>query len=149
MANNPYKIFDVDKSIEKEGILVNYGDFRFKLARAGGSNQEFRKLLQAKLKPYRHQMDNDTMDEKVSEVIVREVYARTVVLGWETKVSDEPSPDGTWEPWLETPTGKTPFSVDACIKVLTDLPELFKDIQSMAGKAAHYRKGEEDADAKN
>jgi hypothetical protein len=137
------------KGIEKEGILVNYGDFRFKIARAGGSNQDFRRLLQAKLKPFRHQMDNDTMDEKASEAIVREVYARTIVLGWETKVSEDPSPEGTWEPWLETPDGKTKFSVEACIKVLTDLPELFKDIQSMASKAAHYRKAEEEADTGN
>jgi hypothetical protein len=128
---------------------VNYGDFRFRLARAGGSNHAFKKLLQAKLKPYRHQMDNETMDEKVSEAILREVYAHTVVLGWESKVSDDPTPDGTWEAWLETPNGKTPFSPEACVKVLTDLPELFRDIQSMANKAANYRKLEQEEDAKN
>lgn len=145
---SPYTMFAVDKQTEQEGILVNYGDFRFRIARAGGGNQRFRRLLQAKLKPYRHQLDNDTMDEKVSEAVFRECYAEAVVLGWESKVVDA---DGTerWEPWLETPEGRVPYSTDACVRVLTDLPELFRDLQTMAGKAAHFRKVEEEEDAKN
>ena len=63
---NPYKLFGSDKDVEQKGVLVNYGDFRLRIARAGGSNQRFRRLLQAKLKPFRHQIDNDTMDEQVS-----------------------------------------------------------------------------------
>jgi len=145
---NAYKMFDVDKKVEQDGILLNYGDFRFRIARAGGSNQRFRKLLQAKLKPYRHQLDNDTMDEQVSELLFRECYAEAVVLGWESKVV---AADGTetWVPTLETPAGKLPYSVANCVQVLTDLPELFRDLQSMSSKAANFRRFEEEEDAKN
>ena len=144
---NAYKAFGLNKGLEQDGILINYGDFRIKIARAGGGNQRFRRLLQAKLKPYRHQMDNDTLDEKVSEAIFLECYAEAVVLGWETKVTKDGKE--TWEPTLETPTGKLPYSAENCVKVLTDLPELFRDLQAMAGKAANFRNVEDDADAKN
>lgn len=146
---NPYQMFAVDKRTEQEGIFVNYGDFRLRIARAGGSNQRFRRLLQAKLKPYRHQLDNETMDDAVSELLFRECYAEAVVQGWETKVVAE---DGTekWEPWLETPDNpRLPFTVENCVKVLTDLPDMFRDLQAVAGKAAHFRRIEEDEDVKN
>jgi len=148
MAGNLYKMFGVDKKTEQEGVLVVYGDFRLLIARAGGANQKFRRLLQAKLKPYRHQLDNDTMDEKVSEQLLIQAYAEAVILGWESKVEAE---DGTvtWAPWLATPDGNLPFTVENCVKVLTDLPEFFKDIQQLSSKAALYRKAEEEADAKN
>ena len=146
---NPYKMFQTNRDAEKEGILVNYGDFRFKVARAGGGNSRFRKLLQAKLKPYRHQLDNETMDEQVSEQLMREAFAETVVVGWESKVTDEATGLSRWEPWLDTPDGRLEFSVENCVKVLTDLPDLFRDLQQVANKVALYRKTEEDEDAKN
>ena len=146
--SSPYKMFSSDKDVEQQGVLVNYGDFRLRIARAGGNNHRFRRLLQAKMKPYRHQLVNDTMDDQVSEQVVREVYAEAVILGWETKVVGKDGKEA-WEPWLETPDGKLPYSVPSCIKVLTDLPDLFRDIQQVAGKVALFRKAEEESDAKN
>ena len=70
-----YKAFGSDKSLELDGILLNFGDFRFRVARAGGTNHAFRRMLQARLKPYRFQMDNDTMDDSVSESVMRQCYA--------------------------------------------------------------------------
>lgn len=143
-----YQMFQSDKDAEREGVFINYGAFRIRVARAGGSNQRFRRLMQAKLKPYRHQLDNETMDEGVSEQLLREAYAEAVVLGWESKVTGD---DGVerWEPWLDTPDGKLEYSVANCVKVLTDLPELFRDLQQVSSKVALYRKSEEEADAKN
>lgn len=148
MAKNPYTMFDVDKGAEQEGINVNYGDFRIRVARAGGGNHRFRRLLQAKLKPYRHQMDTDTMDEGVSEQLLREAYAEAVVLGWESKVTGEDGVD-RWEPWLETPDGKLEYTPANCVKVLTDLPELFRDLQQVSSKVSLFRKAQEEEDAKN
>lgn len=144
-----YKTFSLDENLEQSGILINYGDVRFRIARAGGSNNKFRRLLQGKLKPYRRQIDNDTMDDSVSERLLLEVYAESVILGWETKVVAE---DGSekWEPWVEGPGGEhLDFTRDNCIRVLADLPELFRDIRSMADKAANFRKEEEEEDLKN
>jgi hypothetical protein len=142
-----YKLFNVNQQAEQAGVLMNYGDFRLRIARAGGSNAKFRRLLTAKLKPYRHQLDNDTMDDNVSEQLLKEAYAEVVILGWESRVVK----DGveTWEPWLDTPHGKLKYSADNCIKVLNDLPELFRDIQSMASKVATFRADEEEEAVKN
>lgn len=144
MTSSVFAMFDVDKDIEKGGILLNYGDFRFRIARSGGSNQKYKKLLQARLKPYRHQIDNDTMDEAVSEQIIREVFAATVLLGWESK-----NENGEWEPWLDIKGEKVPYSPEAGAELLTELPEFFREIQSMSGKAANFRKFEEEEDLKN
>lgn len=146
--SNVYTMFQTNKSTEQDGVLVTYGDTRFRVARAGGSNQRFRKLLQAKMKPYRHQLDNETMDERVSEQLMREAFAEAVVLGWETRVEAD---DGTerWEPWLDSPDGQLEFSPANCVKVLTDLPDLFRDLQKLANNVSLFRKAEEEEDAKN
>jgi len=145
---NVYTMFGTDKSTEQEGLLIQYTDVRFRIARAGGSNQRFRKLLQAKLKPYRHQLDNDTMDDRMSEQLMREAVAEAVLLGWETRVVAE---DGTerWEPWLETPDGKLEYTPANGVRVFTDLPELFREIQKASNNVSLFRKAEEEADAKN
>lgn len=141
---SPYKLFAVDKGLEQEGVYLTYGDFRIKIARAGGSNERYRRLIQAKLKPHRYQIDTDTLPEGVAEDVQREAYASAVVLGWETK-----SDTGEWEPVLETPEGKIPYSVDACVKLFKDLPDLFNDVRNAATKVSTFRKAEEEADAKN
>ena len=41
------------------------------------------------------------------------------------------------------------FSKDACIKLFTDLPELFATVQEQAERAMAFQKQEEEADTKN
>ena len=80
---NLYKTYKASDDMEKQGIDLQYGaDCKIRIARAGGSNSRFVKLLGDKLKPYRRQIDNGTMDDKVAEKIMAEVYADTVILGW-------------------------------------------------------------------
>jgi len=64
-----------------------------------------------------------------------EVYAETVLLGW-TGVADE---NGT----------PLPFTKENCVKLLTDLPDLFRDIQEQAQRVANFRAADLEADAKN
>lgn len=136
-----YKQFKTDANLEKEGILLELGQtddgkpIAFRIARAGGGNVAFAKVMEAKMKPYRRQLQTDTLDPKVAERILREVYAEAVILGWEN-VQDE---DGN----------EMEFSVENCIKLLTDLPELYLEIQQSSQKTALYRQMVREADAKN
>jgi hypothetical protein len=144
-----YQTFSTDENLEQSGILLSYGDIRIRIARAGGRNHRFRKLLQTRLKPYRRQMDTDTMAEETSEQILLGVYAETVILGWETRVVADDGTE-TWEPWIEGRDGeRLDFTRDNCIRVLGDLPELFRDIRSMADKATNFKQEEEEEDVKN
>lgn len=133
---NLYKTYKTTDTMEKDGIDLQYGpDCRIRIARAGGSNQRFGKLLGDKLKPYRRQIDNGTMDDAVAAKIMAEVYAETVILGW-TGVEDS---DGN----------KLDFNRETCTNLLIDLPELFRDIQEQAQKVSNFRAEEREEDTKN
>lgn len=141
-----YTMFDVDESMEKDGIEVDYGDVRFRIARAGGSNKQFRKLFQDLTKPYKHQLQNDQMSEETSNQIMAKVYAKAVIQRVDAKEED-----GKWAiGFLPLRDGElVPDSVEARETLLLDLKELFADLQTMAGTAANYRKFEDEEDEGN
>lgn len=136
-----YKQFQTDNALEKDGILLQYGTnskgnpICIRIARAGGANHQYVKRMEAKVKPYRRQIQNETIEKALLENIVKDVFAECVVLGWEN-VEDE--------------TGKElPFTKDNCIKLFTDLPDLFLDVQEQAQRAALFRQEIRENDAKN
>lgn len=155
--SNLYKMFASDEAMEKAGVILNYGGVRFQIARAGGANRKFAEVFKEKAKPFRYAIDHGQMNEEDSNRLMAEVYAETVVLGWDSVVKNEngnPVVDGKGKPKLqkkiEDKDGKLmSFSIENCTQLLCDLPELFRDIQGMAGKAENFRKDEEAEDAGN
>ena len=132
-----YDLFATDPKAEaEEGLVLDYGGFgRITIRRAGGANKAFARALESRLRPYRRQMQAGTLDEAVAERLLAEVYAETVLLGW----------DGI--------TGRDgqdiAFTPQAAAQLLTDLPELFRDVQEQAQKAANFRAAELADSAKN
>jgi len=139
-----YSQFATDQGLEKNGVVLDYGNFRVTIARAGGSNKKFSRLLERKTKPYRRQIQNDSMDDVVAERILREVYAESIIQNWETLEGDK------WKKGIESPDGKIlPFCNNNIFDTLTNLPELFADIQTQASKAALFKQTTQEDDAKN
>lgn len=136
-----YTQFETDREIEKTGIVLDYGfnskkqPIQIRIARAGGANERYSKLLELRTKPYRRQIQNETLENAVAEKITKEVYAQTVVLGW-TGVEDR---DGN----------EMPFTQENCVKIFTDLPDLWSDVQSQSTRASLFRAEILEADAKN
>lgn len=138
-----YQTFDTSKDLEKTGIFLQYGfaegdlekPIRILIARAGGSNTKFARVLEAKTKPHRRAIQTETLDAKLAESIFMDVYADTVILGWENVQGK----DGTY---LE-------FNRSNVIQVLIDLPDLYTDIREQAQKAALFRNVTLEIDAKN
>lgn len=153
-----YKQFQSDPKLEKEGILLEYGindrvlaalladgmakeeaetkaAICIRIARAGGANVQFSKRMEIVVKPYRRQIQTETIETKQVEKLVRQVYAETVVLGWEN---------------VDDKTGKPlEFTVVNCVQVFNDLPDLFLDLQEQAQRAALFRAEVREADAGN
>lgn len=136
-----YEQFATDKSFEKQGIVLEYGTnkdgkpIRIRIARAGGSNQKFAKVLERETKPYRRQLQNETLDEEIGTAVQRRVYARAVILGWEN---------------VEDLNGQPlAFNEENIIKLLTDLPDLFADIREQASKSALFRAEALEVESKN
>lgn len=136
-----YDQFKTDLSLEKEGIVINYGqnskgeNIDIKIARAGGHNTKFAKTAEQVLKPYRRQIANETADRDAMELAMRTIYARSVVIGW-AGVEDE--------------NGKPlEFTEANCIKLFTDLPDLFSDLREQAEKQALFRRVDLEDESKN
>lgn len=156
MSGFLYKTFEMDSDLEREGITVNYGTVKFLIARAGGRNKAFKDLFKTKAAKHRTQLDNDTMSDDMADRIMAESYAETIVLGWWTRKENESGDpilkkgEEQWDDVIENAKGKrVKFSVDQCVRIFLELPDLFQSIQSYATKAANYRKEEEAADEGN
>lgn len=134
-----YSQFKTDANLESGGVVFDYGDFRVTLARAGGANKRYAKVLEKKTRPYRRAIDTETLAPEIARKIMAEVFAETIVLNWEVRKVDEKGKE-TWSKGIEGPDGNTiPFSVPNLISTFENLPELFLDIQAQANKSSIYR----------
>lgn len=136
-----YDQFETDNKKESEGIILNYGKnskgdpIDIRIARAGGANAKFARVAEVVMRPYRRHIANESIDINVVEDLLRKVYAKSVVLGW-SGVEDRDGND-------------LPFTEDNVVKILTDLPDLFKDIRDMAEKQALFKRDALEKEAKN
>lgn len=128
----PYSQYNTDQTLELDGVWLNYGDFRVRVARAGGANQKYQAELAAAMRPYRRQVNSGNMDESVARRILLEVFCRTVILDWDSEefgAGKIPGPEG--EP--------LPFNQHNVQQVMTDLPDLFDDLRQASQEVANFR----------
>ena len=126
-----YNTFGTNKDLERDGITLDYGlnskdqPIEIRIARAGGANVKFAKILQQKMEPHKRAIANDRFDQKIAEKLLMETYAQGVVLGW-SGVEDREG-------------NELAFNFENVMKVFSDLPDLFLDIQQQSQKAALFR----------
>jgi hypothetical protein len=131
-----YKKFKTSETAESEGVELDYGESgRIRIARAGGSNKAYLRAIERINRKYKRQLQLDIMDDAVVRAMMVEVYADTVVLGWEGVCGEDGQP--------------LKFTRDNVVKVFTDLPELFKDVFEMANNIALFKTSIDEAEAKN
>lgn len=130
-----YKSFKTDQKAEQEGIILDYGDFRVTVSRAGGSNKKYLQLLETRVRPFQRAIQAGTFDNERSQELLKDVYASTVIRDWEVKVGTE------WQQGIENPDGGPPlvFSRENILLTFNNLPDLFADIMEQAGKAVLFR----------
>ena len=136
-----YDTYGTDAELEVSGIWLDYGlndkkkNIRFRVARAGGANSRFNKMIEVSTRPYRTQIQDDNLPSEISDPIVLEAFASTVILGWEG-VTDKKGKD------LE-------FTKENVIKLFTDLPDLWTDVRTQAAKMSNYLAAQTKADLGN
>lgn len=129
-----YDKFKTDENREVNGIILDYGDFRVRVARAGGQNKRYAKVLEAKSRPYQRAIQTETINFELQLSILREVYAESVILKWETLVG------GDWKEGIEGEDGKLlPVTVPNLVATFEALPDLFSDIRAQADRQALFR----------
>lgn len=153
-----FNSYQTNRNLEKDGISYTPDSSTLIiLARAGGTNVRFAKVLEAKSKPYRRQIDAGTLDPKIDRLMMAEVFAETVVKSWETLVNDkllhgiEASPDakdGMYSCAIDK-NGLVPYNNQNVVATLLMLPDLLQDIQREANRVSNYLKGDREDDGKN
>lgn len=152
-----YKQLKTDPSLEKKGVEVTYGTFRVTLARAGGANKTYERLLETRTQPHRRAMKTETMDNSVALDVMRGIYADSIILHWESQDHDgnwvvgieaaPPVVDGV--PKMDAPIQILPYTRENVITAMETLPELLLWFQEDANKLALYRVQYLEEDSKN
>lgn len=128
-------LFGTNADFEKNGITIDYGDFEIKIARAGGANKRFNRILRVKAQPFQRAIQTQTLDDERSNRLMYEVYAASVILGWTGVTDDE---------------GKTiSFTYENCIALFEKYPDLFADIQEQAQNIRLFKEEIREEDGKN
>lgn len=141
-----YDTFSTDEDLEVNGVWIDYGDFRVKIASAGTNNKAFEKYAEKKFKPVRKMIDLGTLGNKQAMRIMADVYAHTVIKDWETK--DE---EGEWQTGIESPDSEDLLAVTAenVMKTLLSLPRLHLDLQEQANALVNFRRAEMENESGN
>lgn len=127
-------MFGTDAKTEREGVWLDFGEFQVRAARAGGANKKYQRTLEEIGRPHRRAMQLDLMDNDLAIDILRQVYARSVITGWQTKINDE-FVDG-----IDDGDGSVkPMSEENILAIFRELPDLFDSIQADASSIALYR----------
>jgi len=166
-----YSQFATDTNLERAGIDLDYGEFRVRIARAGGSNKRYARVLETKMKPHRRALQAETLDPKRAERLLVESYAEGVILEWAVSVvadakgapkeplvlasahlkkTGKEAPNTVFVKGIESPTGDVlAFTVENVVDTLIALPDLFTDIREQASKAGLFREQALEEDAGN
>ena len=139
--SNIFEAYSTDSKLEQSGIPVSFGENgTFYVARAGGENSRFQTCMLKTMAPYRRQLelkaknpDKQTLD--LLRKLQIEVYADSIVLGWDEKVCGR---DGN----------PLPFNRDNCVMLLTALPVVFDEIVDKSSNWGSFQ-ADLEADAKN
>lgn len=128
---NAYAKFETNRELESEGRIIDYYDdegkiaFSFRVARMGPANKRWLKKFDRLSKPHRRAAQVGALSpEKGREIMVKSL-AGTVVLDWRNVEDRDGNP--------------LPFSEENCIKLLTDLPDLYADLVEQAQTAELYK----------
>ena len=96
-----YETFKTNEELEaQKGVVLDFTHFRVTILRAGGANKKYAKALDRKTKPLRRVIQNEQLDNDTANNLLRQLYAETVVVNWETNV------DGEWVQGIEGPDGE-------------------------------------------
>lgn len=128
---NLFKTFKTNSTLESDGIWLEYGQnskgqpIRIRIARAGGSNVRFAKVMERLTRPHKKSLELGVLDNAVAQKLFQDGYAEAVVLDWEGVEDENDQP--------------IPFSKEAVVKLFQDLPDLFRDIKEQADNSMLFR----------
>ena len=140
-----YQTYKTDKKFETEGIWLDYGTTRIRIARAGRANKKFSKRFNQLIKPFKKALQHESLDTDTADDVMRQVYSEVIILAWETKLN------GKWKSGIEAENDKKllDFNKENVQMTLKNLPDLFTDLQEASQKMSLFRQDVLEEDSKN
>jgi hypothetical protein len=126
MSKSLYELFETDEKIEKDGVKLKFGPASFHVRRAGGANRAFNAAFEEKTRMTQSRLQMAALSEEESEKILMDVYAETVVIGWDGVTDRKGSP-------LE-------FTKENFMQVMKDLPVVWRALRTEAANHENFLK---------
>ena len=146
-----FEMFDSDTDMETKGIWADYGEFRVRIARAGGANKVYQQYIEKKLKPYRRMAQQGTpIPEAKSRALLADIFAKTIILDWEIADGENEDTSTIWKQGIHARDGSVlEFNEANVLLTLKALPNLLMDLQDTASSVTLFAKEDLEEDAKN
>lgn len=138
-------LFDRETDPEKErnGVPLDFGDYRVTLRRQGGANERYEQELEKETKPFRAALRAGCLAKSKEEELVFRAFARTCVARWETLVN------GAFVDGIDMRGKLVPCNEDSLVAVFKALPGVFLDLREAARGEQLFRKEQQEDDAGN
>ena len=153
-----YDFYQTDPQAVKEGVWLDYPTFSIKVTKAGPENKKFKASMSKWIKPYSALLSaGKDLPEKTDRLITAKIYAESVILDWrgERQINEEGEEvlDENGEPVCAPFVGRDgqplEFTFQNVVKVMTDLPDLLRDVVAQSQQQALFTKAETEIEAKN
>lgn len=120
-----YKVFQTSENLEKnKGITLDYGEFSFQILRAGNKNKKYNIIAKKLSKKYKRQIEADTINDQAGRKLLVEIYSEAIIIDWKG-IQDKSGKDLV-------------FNTENCIKIMSDLPDLFEVIHEESNKFSNF-----------
>lgn len=149
---------ETDTTLENEGKVFDFGDFRVQLRRSGGANLRLNLEVDRVMKPYRAaSAAGIELDEMKARQLMAEAFINACVVRWETRLASmrrppegiTAGPDGFVE-GVDLRGKLVPMSVETLLPCLTGgMHGLLLELRALSDSEANYRLEQREGDAGN
>lgn len=125
MKTNLDSIFKTNKVLESSGVWFDISEeIGFLISRFGSSNQKAKALTAKYYKPYAALVQNGGMPEEKSTEISLRVFVESCMIDWKG---------------IQIDGVEVPFSHEAALKLLKEMPDLADTLMTHASNSANYK----------
>lgn len=135
---------DVEVSSNDDGTIV-----KMRLSRMGKANKRYTKAFEAATRPHRRQIELKTLPEAVAEKMLREVFAETVLIGWQNVQNEDLGDGSLLFPGYAADEKAVPYNKENALALFAALPELYDALSANANDVSLFRTDAVENEAKN
>lgn len=148
---NLFEMYETNKTEEVDGKWFTEGPARVKLARMGGKNTKYFKMVETIGKKYNISSENisDKKNKDKAETMMLEVFVKAIVKDWQTLNEDDEWVDGIVVRDSKGKVSIEPYASKHAIKLLEVLPDFYNKLNAHASGMKSFLIAQEEEDLKN